>query len=240
MLQISQENINWDNFPTESYLQNNYKQLHEEDIKIMQLETDFYKHIEPIESSIEVGTGPNLYPILTMFPFTKKITATDISRNNLNFLNRQKTKPSPIWQEYWQTLAKNDSAYRSDLYLRRLKTISIKEYNLLTPTTQKFTLASAHFCIETISSQINVFAAACKRFTELVHPDGYLVAAFMENSTHYFVDGIKYPTVPVTQTLLLQVFNSLTKSLNIMRIPASKKPIRGGYSGILLLTAQRK
>ncbi len=237
---IMHETTEWNGFPTTTYLTNNYGVLHEEDMRIMQLTADFYKSINPIDSVIDVGTGPNLYPALTLLPFAKKITLTDISESNLKFLREQTVSPSHIWSQYWRMLMKHDRAYRSGLYPQKLQTVAVRKHNILTATSRRYTLATSHFCLEAISNQIDVFMNACKRFTELVHPDGYLVAVFMENSTHYFVDGVRYPTITVNQTLLLQIFGRLTKNINIVRIPRSKKPIRSGYSGILLLTAQRK
>ena len=101
----------------------------------------------------------------------------------------------------------------------------------------KYDLASMFFCAESITLERGEFVLACTKFIKSVKPGGHLVAAFMENSRGYEIKGIDFPAYPVDINLIKKIFQPKTNNLLITRIPLAEKPLRLGYTGMLLLTA---
>lgn len=69
--------------------------------------------------------------------------------------------------------------------------------------------------------------------------NGYLVATFMENSKGYEINGVQFPAYPVNTSLVKKVFAPYTQNLTVEHIPVAQQPLRPGYTGMILLTAQR-
>ena len=61
----------------------------------------------------------------------------------------------------------------------------------------------------------------------------------MEGSNGYTVGGVRFPAYPVDKEMLKAIFAPATIDLMIRRI-TSARPVREGYSGMLLLTARRR
>src|SRR5437868_3464628 len=69
----SNSSVPWDNFDPALYVSDNYEHMHEDDRSILQLVRDYFISISDTLPSatqgVDVGTGANLYPTMSMLPF---------------------------------------------------------------------------------------------------------------------------------------------------------------------------
>lgn len=230
----------WTQFDPQKYLKNNYIQLHEEDKRIITLLAAFYQKVPRLKLACEIGVGPNLYPLMAALPVTKKIEAIDYTTNNLLYLRKQKIHIDAFWNIYWKLFQKESNRYYVDLKTNFQSKTIIRKGNIYSLPKERFDLSSMHFCAESITADKNQFVNACHRFIFSVKHNGYLVASFMENSKNYYVESTLFPSFPINKRILKQVFEPYTTNLVIHRIHKAKKALRQGYTGMLLLTAQRK
>jgi hypothetical protein len=73
-----------------------------------------------------------------------------------------------------------------------------------------------------------------------VRPGGHLVAAFMENMAGYRLgDGSQWPAYPVDGATVRAAFAPHATRMTVTRIDADPTLPDYGYTGMVLLTAQR-
>ncbi len=67
------DDVAWEDFDPQEYIKHNYLVLHPDDEAIISVVRDhFSRHFRDsggVPSGIDVGTGPNLYPALSMLPW---------------------------------------------------------------------------------------------------------------------------------------------------------------------------
>src|SRR6184192_2383524 len=79
----------WDDFSPEEYFKYNYADMRDDDRQIVELVSDFFAKAFSNASlpsgarGIDVGTGSNLYPALTMLPFCESLTLYEYSASNV-------------------------------------------------------------------------------------------------------------------------------------------------------------
>ena len=71
---------NWEDFDCAAYVGNNYETLLDPDKAILGRLMDFYQDLPPGGSVLEIGAGPNLYPILAASKAAGEIHVTDYPR----------------------------------------------------------------------------------------------------------------------------------------------------------------
>src|SRR5215204_3024556 len=74
----------WDLFDSCAYLERNYSRLHDLDRAIISRLGRYFASLAPARGwhGIDVGTGTNLYPALSMMPLTETITLWEHSAAN--------------------------------------------------------------------------------------------------------------------------------------------------------------
>ena len=228
---------NWEKFDARTYIGNNYSSIHSEDREIINRLVTFYSSLSSVMSALEVGVGPNLYPIMAMLPYIKKIECIDFSKSNLIYLRKQLKKPDDNWYKFWELFRSLSQEYNIDLVENLEKKVKTKHGSIYELEEKKYDLASMFFCAESITREHNEFVLACNKFIKSVKSGGNLVAVFMENSKGYSINNIDFPAYPVDIDLIKKIFQPKTSSLLVVRIPLARQPLRPGYIGMLLLTA---
>jgi hypothetical protein len=103
-----------------------------------------------------------------------------------------------------------------------------------------YDLGSMHFVAESITEDVDEFAALCARFARAVRPGGPLVAAFMENMGSYRLgDGSTWPAVRVNSDIVRTAFAGHATAIEVTRINADPTLPDYGYTGMVLMTARR-
>lgn len=229
--------INWGKFDPYVYIKNNYSSIHNEDKEIIRKLVDFYPLLPRLKLALEIGVGPNLYPVMAMLPFVEKVECIDFSIANLEYLEKQLEKPDKNWYQFWKLYKKLNQSYDIDLAKNLKRKVEIRKGSIYKLNKGKYDIASMFFCAESITTKRKQFVVACKMFIKSVRTGGYLVAAFMENSKGYKVGDKKFPSYPVDTKLIKKVFAPETDNLVVTRIPIAKQPLRSGYTGMIFLTA---
>jgi hypothetical protein len=99
----------WDGFDSEDYFWHNYGRLRWDDAHIIDIVSDFFGGAASPRRqlrAIDVGTGSNLYPALTMLPFSSTVTLLERSRANRRWLRQELDRPRGSWKEkFWPVIA---------------------------------------------------------------------------------------------------------------------------------------
>lgn len=229
-------NTDWRLFNPAQYVLNNYSYIHDEDREILDLLIPYYLTLSEVNSAIEVGVGPNLYPLMLQLSRAKHITAIDPNPRNLLYLRDQLIIPDKNWDIFWEYITKSPSKTWAKKLNKKLE-ISQKSIGDLGP--KKYDLASTNFVLESITSSVTEFNLLCKQFIGLIKPGGHCIATFMENSSGYSIAGINFPAVKVNKNKLMSIFKPLLTKLKISHINPSAVMLRPGYTGMLVLTGQK-
>jgi hypothetical protein len=229
----------WDQFNPRIYIKENYAQIHEEDLLIIQHLARFCLSLPKISHALEIGVGPNLYPVMAKLPFIDSLECVDFSSANVDYLAGQLVKPSDNWDQFLQLFKSINPKYNLNLADTLKEKVTVRLGSIYDLEKAQFGLGSMFFCAESITDNYDEFTRACNRFIESVKTGGYLMASFMENSVSYKVGDTKFPAYPVDTAVITKIFSPKTKNLIIYRIPRSDQPVgtNHSYTGMLFLTA---
>jgi hypothetical protein len=227
----------WDSFDPEVYINNNYAELRDDDRRILQVIRDYFAGAldptRPVEKGVDVGAGANLYPMLAMLPFCRKIVLWEYGRSNVAWLQREIKGWSRRWEEFWAVL-RTRRAYREvDPNQLVRDRVTVHWGNLFHLRPRQFDLGTMFFVAESISEQEREFQAAVRRFIGSLRPGAPFATAFMQDSSGYYVGRIRFPAVPVSEADVKELLEPLADDVSIFPV-RSEKPLRDGYHGMIL------
>ncbi|MFJ3903926.1 class I SAM-dependent methyltransferase [Streptomyces sp. NPDC090025] len=236
------QDADWDAWPVAAYLAENYRELHHIDRGVITHHSGFYRRFPPggLARTLELGAGPNLYPLMLAAAASRHIDALEPGAANREYLYRQLTGgPDASWQPFYQLCRALDPALPATLdeALGRVRVVRGDAEDL---TDGGYDAASMNFVAESVTEDPTEFTTLCAAFTRAVRPGGHLVAAFMERMPSYRIgEGPYWPALPVDEAVLHEVFGPLTTDLRISRLAKDRTLPEYGDTGILLLTARR-
>lgn len=235
--------IDWNRWPVEDYLNENYRQLHPSDATVIDHHNAYLRQLPPgsIGRSLEFGAGPNLYPLLLVGACSRAIDAVEPASSSVAYLHRQLTHGmDPSWRPFYDRCRAGNPALPPDpsQVLARVRVIRGDARDV---EVGGYDLASMHFVAEAATEDQDEFEEFCRAFVAAVRPAGHLIAAFMENLGRYRLgDGPQWPHHQVDADDVRAVFAPLTEQLRIDRIDADPTLPDYGYTGMLLLTARAR
>jgi len=229
----------WDEFDPNWYVDHNYRQLRDDDRRILQQVRNFFatEASRPVGRGIDVGAGPNLYPSLAMLPFCREITLLERSRANFRWLNREVAGYSHSWDAFWNVLAgRRPYAELDDPRKRLWQAASVQRGDLFELKPRKpWDLGTMFFVAESITAKRGEFQRALERFIRALRPGAPFAAAFMQNSHGYTVGSHRFPAVMVSLNDVEQCLDRLGCDSRVEPI-RSATPLRDGYDGMILAT----
>jgi len=234
--------VDWDRWPVSTYLTENYRRLHAIDDSVLMHHSSVYRDLLPgsLGRTVEVGAGPNLYPLFLASGAARHIDAVDRSAAGLGYLRSQlATGPDPSWQPYWLRCRELNPGLPAsvDEALARVQIVHGDAFGL---AGRDYDLASMNFVAESVTEDTAEFEGFCAALVATVRSGGLLVAAFMENMSRYELgDGSRWPGTPVDVEVVTRVFAPLTTGLQVSRIDADPELPDYGYTGMVLLRARR-
>ncbi|WP_128378231.1 class I SAM-dependent methyltransferase [Streptomyces cavernae] len=236
---IFNDDVNWDHWPVQDYLADNYRELHAADAAVIAHHSEFYGRLAPdsIGRSVEFGAGPNLYPLMVASAACRHIDAVEAGAANVAYLRRQLAEgPEESWRPFHELCRRLNPDVPATLpeSLARVHVVH-SDVRALEPGT--YDLASMNFVAEGATEDFAEFTAFCHAFVRTVVPGGRLVAAFMENLPSYHLGQASWPACPVSPDTVTEVFAPLTRELSVTRIDADPTLPDYGDSGMVLLTA---
>ena len=199
----------WDEFDPEAYVSHYYADPHPDDDRVVGLTSQAIASAEPRDRAIEVidvGTGPNLFPLLAALPRSAKLTVWEYSQSNIAWLRGELNRADmrPPWRHFWQIV---QAAYGADPRLPAdpiaaiRERIDIRKGSIFDLPERIWDAATMFFCAELITQRSDEFEQACTRFARCVRPGGTLAAAFLLRSGEYVVAGRPYPAMRLSQEL---------------------------------------
>ncbi|MFE7580158.1 class I SAM-dependent methyltransferase [Streptomyces gardneri] len=233
----------WNAWPVADYLAENYRRLHPCDVGVIRHHAAVYRTIAPgaLCRTLELGAGPNLYPLMQAGAASLRVDALEPSAANVRYLRQQLTDgPDDSWRPFYTLCRSLDPALPESCTeaLRRVRVVPGVAEDLTDGT---YALASMNFVAESVTEDFAEFTALCDAFVRAVRPGGRLVASFMERMPSYRIGtGPVWPACPVDGAALRAVFAPRTTGLRIERLAKDRTLPEYGDTGVLLLTALRR
>lgn len=239
---LRNHDVDWDQWPVGDYLDEIYRKLHPSDDMIIQHHSEFYRGLAPdsIDVSLELGSGPNLYPLMVTAAVSRRIEVVEPSTASLAYLHQQLTDgPDATWLPFYERCRQLQPALPETL-TEALSRVAFTKGQAADLPTERYGLASMHFVAESCTEDFDEFREVCRAFVRAVRRGGYLVAAFMENMGRYQIgDGPQWPGYKVDTTTVDRVLAPLVSELAVSRIDFDTTGPDYGYSGMIMVTATR-
>lgn len=249
MEQTGQRNadVPWCQFDPKEYLGANYTDVGVEDRQVMEVVRDFFCEQFAGNGStrlrgIDVGTGVNMYPALSMMPFCESITLYEHAVTNLEWLVEQASTGWPswsrVWSRFWSVLRTAPRYAGLDEHPRRALTrrVEVVSGNVFTldPTTSQWDIGTMFFVAESITTEHIEFEAAVHSFLQALRPGAPFALACMENSVGYKVAGVEFPAVSVNRTEVRDCLRGRATNVTVHRVDGRGSRLREGYSGMIV------
>ncbi|MGH3972925.1 MAG: SCO2525 family SAM-dependent methyltransferase, partial [Pseudonocardiaceae bacterium] len=227
----------WDDFDPSWYFERNYKKLRGDDRRIVELVRDFFAKLDfpSHRHGVDVGSGSNLYPALTMLPFCDEITFYEYAASNVAWLRRETQSYSRSWDPWWRLLIK-EPVYKSlDSPREALAAaVRVERGSIFDLPESRWDIGTMFFVAESISSALSEFHTALASFIRSLRPGAPFAAAFMKNSLGYDVGTHRFPAVAIAEEDVESDLAGKTDNLKIYRLGKTSNPLRDGYDGMIL------
>jgi len=231
-------------FDPETYLAHYYKDPHPDDDLVLRLTCEALKKAQPsgLLETVDVGTGPNLYPLFAAMPRASSLTAWEYSQVNIDWLHKELAGGTmrPQFKHFWEVTrqAYGPGAGLPDNPIPELRSRT-KPYkgSIFDLPRQTWDAGTMFFCAEAVTTDQAEFDKACACFARAVKPGGTLVAAFLVNSASYELDGKRSPLMTLTDNSLRATFEKVAQNIETRAIGIVEEEVRSGYTGMVLLTA---
>jgi NNMT/PNMT/TEMT family len=231
----------WDDFDSSWYYDHNYKVLRDDDRQIVEVVRDFFATLDlsSHRCGIDVGSGTNLYPALTMLPLCDEITLYEYSASNVSWLQREIQSYSSSWDAFWQLLAKKPPYKSVDSPRKMLAAkASVERGSIFALPESRWDIGTMFFVAESLSSAPSEFQTALDSFIRSLRPGAPFAAAFMEKSLGTTVGTRRFPAVAITVNDVKNCLTGDTEDLDVCRTGLSCNPLRVGYGGMILVVGR--
>lgn len=239
---LRNRDADWDAWPVADYLAENYRRLHRADEAVIDHHSAVYARIPAgsLDRSVEVGAGPNLYPLALAAAASRLVHAVEPGAASVAYLRGQlRDGPDPSWEPFYARCRLRNPALPPSL-AQALSRVRVTRASAFGLPEGRYALASMNFVAESVTEDRAEFAALCRAFARAVRPGGHLVASFMENMGRYSISGGReWPGVPVDSHAIGEAFDGYTMDLVVRRIDADPDLPDWGYTGMVLLSARR-
>jgi hypothetical protein len=240
----------WNRFSPYDYWRRNYFELQAEDQEIIHRVSDFFVHVfekrPPVQRSIDVGSGTNLYPALLMLPWTEQILLTDLSPKNVRWLRRSLAADGAgwTWRPFWRELQEAEGYRHISEPRKHLREAcvsvpgraGIEQRSVFDLPEAQWDLGTMFFVAESITEDPEEFRTAVARFVRALKPGAPFATAFMAGSEGYKVARKCFPALPITPQDVKLHFTELGASELTAELLETKRRVRDGYEGMIVAT----
>lgn len=238
----------WGRFDPEAYFQHYYGEPHPDDERVIRCTVKAIKRARPIGAEldvVDVGTGPNLIPLLCALPRARRLTAWEYAETNIAWLESELTRKEmrSQWRHFWSVTRE---AYLPEycppedpMPLLREKSI-IRRGSIFDLPERTWDAATMFFCAESITERQDEFEAACVAYARCVKRGGTLAAAFLAHSAGYVVNERRFPALSLSAESIMNAFAGHAEALKVEAIGVVERPVRSGYSGLVFLSGNAR
>ncbi|MEU4686712.1 SCO2525 family SAM-dependent methyltransferase [Streptomyces xinghaiensis] len=239
----------WNAFDSDAYVEHNYRHLRSDDEQIIRIVRDHFRdHFRrhpataPVPG-IDVGSGANLYPALTLLPWCSEVTLFERAATNVRWLERQVAGYEANWDAFWGVLREVEPyAGIEDPRAGLRLAARPKQGNLFDLPERRWGIGTMFFVAESMTTSHEEFRVGVRRFAECLRPGAPFAAAFMEGSTGYSVGGESFPACSVEEEQVREGLAPYSESdMHITRIGIpGERPLRQGYEGMIVACGRRR
>ena len=227
----------WDQFDPEWYVEHNYRTLRDDDRRIINWVQGFFAEVadpkRPVQRAIDVGSGANLYPALSMLPYCREIELRERGAKNVRWLSHEIENYSDLWDQYWDILTAEPYGRIEDPRQAVKERVRARAGNLFELGSGRWDMGTMFFVAESLSDQEREFQDAVRKFVGALKPGAPFAMAFMRGSAGYTVDKIRFPAVPVSAVDVEYCLEPLASEVRVREI-SSDQWLRDGYKGMIL------
>jgi hypothetical protein len=238
----------WAEFDSEAYFQHYYGEPHSDDDRVIRLAVEAVKSAPPLGAEldvVDVGTGPNLFPLFCTLPRARRLTAWEYAESNVAWLEAELMRQEARWQwrHFWDVAR---DAYAPDYRLPEDPThllrekCTIRRGSVFELPKRTWDAATMFFCAESITGSRDEFEAACAAYTSCVKPGGMLAAAFLVRSGGYIVADRPFPVLHLLAEEIEETFARHGEILKAEKVGTVEREIKSGYSGFVFITGRAR
>lgn len=230
----------WSSFDPDEYVAHYYGEPHPDDDQVLRLTCEALAAGLPGGDVVDVGTGPNLFPLFAAHPVARRLTVWEYAQSNIDWLNRtlQATELAPPWDHFWEVARAAHRSTEADPMSSLSAKTQVRQGSIYDLPQRSWDAATMFFCAESITEKQDEFERACAAFAGAVRPGGMLAAAFLAGSRGYKVADHDFPALCVGPVELERAFAPCATSLRLTQIGGAEGEIRSGYSGMIFLSAR--
>ncbi len=243
---IGNGDVDWDQFDSAAYFDHNYGTLRPDDRQIIAIVADYFHQVKQQwpevwrPQAIDVGAGANLYPALTMLPFTAEITLYERAASNCEWLRGQIAQPNESWWQFWSQMTPGRKEYETikdplNLLSRRA---TVEKGNIFALQPDQYDIGTMFFVAESITTRNDEFERATRTFITSLKRGAPFAAAFMKDSSGYRVGNVSFPACSVTEQDVVRALGKVARDVTIT--PVDSKDLRDGYGGMIVATGRRR
>jgi len=240
---VGNEDVAWDEFDSQAYFLHNYGKLRWDDAAIIKIIADFFESTLPekfIGHAIDVGSGTNLYPALTMLPYSFRVTLYERAYTNRVWLDQTLVKPQGSWWQFWQEVSGGRRHY--DLITKPFELLAdraeVAKGNVFDLKPNMYNLGTMFFVAESITTRDDEFRRATRLFIDSLVSGAPFAAAFMRNSSGYFVGNKRFPACSVSEADVREALEPVARRVEIKTVDS--EDLRDGYCGMMVATGRKK
>lgn len=230
-------------FDPETYLAHYYQDPHPDDDLVLRLTCEAFKNAQPSGAleTVDVGTGPNLYPLFAALPRASTLTAWEYSQVNIDWLRRELAGATmrPQFEHFWKVArdAYGDPELPENPIPELKSRTRLHKGSIFDLPRQSWDAGTMFYCAEAVTTDPAEFDQACACFARSIKPGGTIVAAFLANSSSYELDGRRSPLMTLTEDSLKATFEKVAGRVETRPIGIVQEEVRSGYTGMVLLSA---
>ena len=228
----------WEQFNCDAYVSKNYSEISKPDRVILEHLIGLHRDLPLGGEMIEIGAGPNLYPLMAASVYRQSILVTDISEVNLRYLQHHISLPeaSRPWNRWLSLIQTLDTAYQrlgSSLNFLQDR-CRFEQLSIFDLPAACYDFSSMHFVAESITNDYHEFMLACQKALRCLRVGGSFVASFMLSSQGYFTGDVDFPATNVGRDEILSILSKESSQLKHVVLEGSENVVREGHTGILL------
>ena len=241
--QVGNEDVDWDHFDSQAYFSHNYGELRKDDARIIEVVAGFFQRTAPagrVGQAIDVGSGTNLYPALTMLPYSSRVTLFERAFTNRAWLDRELERPRRSWMQFWDAIADGRPAYAP--INKPLEVLhgraDVARGNVFSLAADRYDMGTMFFVAESITTRMGEFERATRNFVNSLRRNAPFAAAFMRNSSGYLVADQRFPACSVSEEDVRRALAPVARTVDIETVESND--LRDGYCGMMVATGRRK
>lgn len=233
----------WDGFSAQEYYEHNYRHMRGDDRAMLTVVRDWFRDAAPGNGrrAVDVGSGSNLYPALSLLPHSEHVTLYEYSNANVRWLEAARLRVPDSWRPFAELVCPDQDF--EDVRAQARAKLEVHKGSIFDLPRGVWQLGTMFFVAESLTGDEKEFREALERFLDALGPGAPFAAAFMERSEGYDVAGTHYPAVWLDDEGLGYALDGCARveaGFRVHRFDIDPAPIRAGYTGYLVATGKVK